>query len=574
MEKKKHGLRSQEWWGGNDKMGFVHRSWMRNQGYPDDYFRGKPVIGICNTWSELTPCNGHLREVAERVKRGVIEAGGFPLEFPVMSLGETIMRPTTMLFRNLASMDTEESIRANPLDGVVLLTGCDKTTPSTIMGACSVDLPTIVVPGGPMLNGRFRGETIGSGSFNWLIKEKQTNEAFDADDLREAEICAARSIGHCNTMGTASTMAVMSEALGLTLPGIASIPAADSRKRVMQQLSGRRIVDMVQENLTMSKILTREAFENAIVTNAAVGGSTNLIIHLTAIARRIGVDLTLDDFDRLGANVPLLVNLMPSGKFLMEDFYYAGGLGVVMKELGDLLHRDVITANGQTIEENYRDAKCYNEGVIVGRDAPLQTNAGIAVLRGNLCENGAVIKPSAATPRLMQHTGRAVVFESMEDYHARIDDPDLDIDPDCVIVLKGVGPKGYPGMPEVGNVDLPEKILKLGVKDMVRISDGRMSGTAYGTVVLHVSPESTVGGTLAVVQNGDLITLDVENRLLQLEISDEELRERKAAWTPPEPRATRGYVRIYLDHVEQAELGADLDILVGKSGAAVDRDLH
>ena len=574
MQQDKKQLRSQEWFGGNDKMGFVHRSWMRNQGYPDDYFRGKPVIGICNTWSELTPCNGHLREVAERVKRGVIEAGGFPLEFPVMSLGETIMRPTTMLFRNLASMDTEESIRANPLDGVVLLTGCDKTTPSTIMGACSVDLPTIVVPGGPMLNGRFRGETIGSGSFNWLIKEKQTNEAFDADDLREAEICAARSIGHCNTMGTASTMAVMSEALGLTLPGIASIPAADSRKRVMQQLSGRRIVDMVREDLTMSKILTRKAFENAIVTNAAVGGSTNLIIHLTAIARRIGVDLALDDFDRLGANVPLLVNLMPSGKFLMEDFYYAGGLGVVMKELGDLLHREVVTASGQSLDANYRDAKCYNEAVIVGRDAPLQTNAGIAVLRGNLCENGAVIKPSAATPRLMQHTGRAVVFESMEDYHARIDDPELDIDPDCVIVLKGVGPKGYPGMPEVGNVDLPEKILKQGVKDMVRISDGRMSGTAYGTVVLHVSPESSVGGTLAVVRNGDLITLDVHKRLLQLEISDEELAKRKAEWVAPEPRATRGYVRIYLDHVEQAELGADLDILTGKSGSVVDRDLH
>ena len=574
MQQDKKQLRSQEWFGGNDKMGFVHRSWMRNQGYPDDYFRGKPVIGICNTWSELTPCNGHLREVAERVKRGVIEAGGFPLEFPVMSLGETIMRPTTMLFRNLASMDTEESIRANPLDGVVLLTGCDKTTPSTIMGACSVDLPTIVVPGGPMLNGRFRGETIGSGSFIWLIKEKQTNEAFDADDLREAEICAARSIGHCNTMGTASTMAVMSEALGLTLPGIASIPAADSRKRVMQQLSGRRIVDMVREDLTMSKILTRKAFENAIVTNAAVGGSTNLIIHLTAIARRIGVDLALDDFDRLGANVPLLVNLMPSGKFLMEDFYYAGGLGVVMKELGDLLHREVVTASGQSLDANYRDAKCYNEAVIVGRDAPLQTNAGIAVLRGNLCENGAVIKPSAATPRLMQHTGRAVVFESMEDYHARIDDPELDIDPDCVIVLKGVGPKGYPGMPEVGNVDLPEKILKQGVKDMVRISDGRMSGTAYGTVVLHVSPESSVGGTLAVVRNGDLITLDVHKRLLQLEISDEELAKRKAEWVAPEPRATRGYVRIYLDHVEQAELGADLDILTGKSGSVVDRDLH
>ncbi|WP_116127559.1 IlvD/Edd family dehydratase [Lewinella sp. IMCC34183] len=567
-------LRSQEWFGGNDKMGFVHRSWMRNQGYPDDYFRGKPVIGICNTWSDLTPCNGHLREVAEQVKRGVIEAGGFPLEFPVMSLGETIMRPTTMLFRNLASMDTEESIRANPLDGIVLLTGCDKTTPSTIMGACSVDLPTIVVPGGPMLNGRFRGETIGSGSFNWMIKEKQTNEAFGADDMREAEICAARSIGHCNTMGTASTMAVMSEALGLTLPGIASIPAADSRKRVMQQLSGRRIVEMVREDLTMSKILTRQAFENAIVTNAAVGGSTNLIIHLTAIARRIGVDLVLDDFDRLGSGVPLLVNLMPSGKFLMEDFYYAGGLSVVMRELGDLLHGDAITANGQGLAENCRTATCYNRDVIRSRSEPLQDSAGIAVLRGNLCENGAVIKPSAATPRLMKHTGRAVVFESMEDYHARIDMPDLDIDADCVIVLKGVGPKGYPGMPEVGNVDLPHKLIQQGVKDMVRISDGRMSGTAYGTVVLHVSPESTVGGTLAVVQDGDLITLDVEARLLRLEITDEELARRKEAWVAPPPRATRGWVRVYLDHVEQAELGADLDILTGKSGSTVDRDLH
>lgn len=567
-------LRSQEWFGGNDKMGFVHRSWMRNQGYPDDYFDGKPVIGICNTWSELTPCNGHLREVAERVKRGVIEAGGFPLEFPVMSLGETLMRPTTMLFRNLASMDTEESIRANPLDGVVLLTGCDKTTPSTIMGACSVDLPTIVVPGGPMLNGRFRGEAVGSGSLNWLIKEKQHTASFTSADLREAEICVARSIGHCNTMGTASTMAVMSEALGLTLPGIASIPAADSRKRVMQQLSGRRIVEMVREDLTMSKILRREAFENAIMANAAVGGSTNLIIHLTAIARRIGVDLTLDDFDRLGSNIPLLVNLKPSGQYLMEDFYYAGGLSVVLQELGDLLHGNAITANGKAIGENYRDAVCYDREVIATRQQPLQSRAGIAVLRGNLCENGAVIKPSAATPGLMQHTGPAVVFESMEDYHARIDDPELEIGPDSVIVLKGVGPKGYPGMPEVGNVDLPEKLLRQGITDMVRISDGRMSGTAAGTVVLHVSPESTIGGTLAVVENGDLITLDVPNRRLQLEVTEAEIARRKAAWQAPEPRATRGYVRLYLDHVEQAELGADLDILTGKSGSTVDRDLH
>lgn len=567
-------LRSQEWFGGNDKMGFVHRSWLRNQGYPDDYFEGKPVIGICNTWSDLTPCNGHLRDVAEVVKRGILEAGGFPLEFPVMSLGETIMRPTTMLFRNLASMDVEESIRANPLDGIVLLTGCDKTTPSTIMGACSVDLPTIVVPGGPMLNGRFRGGTIGSGSFNWMIKEKRKTEGFDAEDMREAEICAARSIGHCNTMGTASTMATMAEALGLTLPGFSSIPAADSRKKVMQQLSGRRIVDMVKEDLTLSKILTRKAFENAIVTNAAVGGSTNLIIHLIAIARRIGVDLKLEDFDSVGSHIPLLVNLMPSGKYLMEDFFYAGGLPVVMKELGNLLHQDIITANGKTFLENYAKAKCYNDEIIAKRNKPLQENAGIAVLKGNLCENGSVIKPSAATPKLMKHTGRAVVFESMEDYHERIDNPDLDIDENCVIVLKGVGPKGYPGMPEVGNVDLPEKLIMKGVKDMIRISDGRMSGTAYGTVVLHVSPESTIGGTLAIVQNGDMITLDVEKRLLQLNISDEEISQRKSERKTPEPVATRGYVRIYLDHVEGADIGADLDVLVGGSGSKVERDLH
>jgi L-arabonate dehydrase len=567
-------LRSQEWFGGNDKMGFVHRSWLRNQGYPDDQFRGKPVIGICNTWSELTPCNGHLRDFAEIVKKGVLEAGGFPLEFPVMSLGETIMRPTTMLFRNLAAMDTEESIRANPLDGIVLLTGCDKTTPSTVMGACSVDLPTIVVPGGPMLNGKFRGGEIGSGSFNWMIKVKQTSENFSDEDLLEAEVCAARSQGHCNTMGTASTMATMVEALGLTLPGASSIPAVDARKKVMAQLSGRRIVEMVKEDLTLSRILTREAFENAIVVNAATGGSTNLIIHLIAIARRIGVDLKLEDFDNLGSQIPLLVNLMPSGKYLMEDFYYAGGLPVVMKELGDMLHREVITVNGKTFRDNYAKAPCYNEDVIKTIENPLQPHAGIAVLKGNLCENGAVIKPSAATPKLMKHKGRAVVFESMEDYHERIDLPDLDIDENCVIVLKGVGPKGYPGMPEVGNVDLPEKLIKKGVKDMVRISDGRMSGTAYGTVVLHISPESAIGGTLALVQNGDIIELDVANRKLNLEVSDDELARRRAVWKTPEPLATRGYVRIYLDHVEQAELGADLDVLVGKSGSKVDRDLH
>ncbi len=562
-------LRSQEWFGGNDKMGFVHRSWLRNQGYPDDYFRGKPVIGICNTWSDLTPCNGHLREFAEIVKKGVLEAGGFPLEFPVMSLGETIMKPTTMLFRNLVSMDVEESIRANPLDGIVLLTGCDKTTPSTVMGACSVDLPTIVVPGGPMLNGKFRGGEIGSGSFNWMIKEKQKSE-----DLLEAEICAARSAGHCNTMGTASTMATMVEVLGLTLPGASTIPAVDARKKVMAQLSGRRIVEMVKEDLKLSNILTRKAFENSIVVNAAVGGSTNLIIHLIAIAGRIGVELNLKDFDELGAKIPLLLNLMPSGKHLMEDFYYAGGLPVIMKELGDLLQNDIITSNGKSFKENYAKARCYDDNIIKTVENPLQKEAGIAVLKGNLCENGAVIKPSAATPRLMKHKGRAVVFESMEDYHERIDLPDLDIDENCVIVLKGVGPKGYPGMPEVGNVDLPEKLIKKGIKDMVRISDGRMSGTAYGTVVLHISPESSVGGTLALVQDGDIIELDVKNRLLNLHVSDKELAERRAKWKAPDPLATRGYVKIYLDHVEQAEKGADLDVLVGKSGSKVDRDLH
>jgi dihydroxy-acid dehydratase len=491
-----------------------------------------------------------------------------------MSLGETIMRPTTMLFRNLASMDVEESIRANPLDGIVLLTGCDKTTPSTVMGACSVDLPTIVVPGGPMLNGKFQGGEIGSGSFGWTIKEKRKTKEFTDEDFHEAEICVARSSGHCNTMGTASTMATMVEVLGLTLPGASSIPAVDSRKKVIAQLSGRRIVEMVKEDLKLSDILTRDAFENAIVTNAAVGGSTNLIIHLQAIAGRIGVDLCLEDFDEIGRKIPLLVNLMPSGKFLMEDFFYAGGLPVVLKELDGQLHNKVITANGKTLSENNHDAKCYNREVIATLDNPLQVDAGIAVLKGNLCENGAVIKPSAATPDLMKHRGRAVVFENMEDYHTRIDNPDLDIDESCVIVLKGVGPKGYPGMPEVGNVDLPEKLILKGVKDMVRISDGRMSGTAYGTVVLHISPESFVGGTLAIVKDGDFIELDVEKRRLHLDISDEEIAKRKAIWKPPERLADRGYVRIYLDHVEQADKGADLDILVGGSGSKVERDLH
>jgi len=567
-------LRSTDWFGKSDKMGFVHRSWLRNQGYPDDYFTGRPVIGICNTWSELTPCNGHLRDFAEIVKRGVIEAGGFPLEFPVTSLGETIMRPTTMLFRNLASMDTEESIRANPIDGVVLLTGCDKTTPSTLMGACSVNLPTIVVPGGPMLNGRFKGECIGSGSFNWMVKEKQLVENYTAADIHEAEVGSARSQGHCMSMGTASTMACMVEALGLTLPGAAAIPAVDARKKVMAQLSGRRIVEMVKEDLRLDKILTRKAFENAIMVNAGVGGSTNLIIHLLAIAGRIGVPLELADFDILGSHIPLLANLKPSGKYLMEDFYYAGGLPVVINELRKYLHNECITVNGKSIGENNAQPVCYNREVIASIEAPLQTNAGIVVLKGNLCEDGAIIKPSAASAHLMQHRGKAVVFSSMEDYHQRIDDPDLEIDEHSVLVLQSVGPVGYPGMPEVGNVDLPEKLIRKGVKDLVRISDGRMSGTAYGTVVLHVSPESAIGGTLAFVQSGDWIELDVPNRKLHLDISEEELTKRKKAWIPPAPMAERGYVKLYIDHVQQAHLGADLAILRGGSGDLVTRDLH
>jgi L-arabonate dehydrase len=572
--KNKYYLRSTEWFGKDDKMGFVHRSWLRNQGHPDHMFRGRPVIGICNTWSDLTPCNGHLREFAEIVKRGVYEAGGFPLEFPVMSLGETIMKPTTMLWRNLASMDVEETIRANPLDGIVLLTGCDKTTPSTLMGAASVNLPTIVVPGGPMLNGKFRGKDIGSGTATWQLSEGMKAGTVSREDLIEAEVCMSRSAGHCMTMGTASTMASMVEALGLTLPGASAIPAVDSRKKVMAHLSGNRIVEMVKENLRMSDILTREAFENAIKINSAVGGSTNLIIHMIAIARRIGVKLELADFDRLGSNMPLLLNLMPSGKYLMEDFFYAGGLPVIIDQLKDQIHSKALTVNGKSIGENSANTPCYNRDVIAPLDKPLKEKAGIAVLKGNLCENGAVIKPSAATDSLLQHRGRAVVFENIEDYHSRIDNPDLDIDETCVMVLKGVGPVGYPGMPEVGNMELPEKLIRKGITDMVRISDGRMSGTAYGTVVLHVSPESSVGGNLALVQNGDMIELDVKNRKLILEVSEEELKKRRAKWIRPKPRADRGYVRMFIEHVEQADEGCDFDFLKGGSGDKVLRDLH
>ena len=567
--------RSSEWFGKKDKMGFIYRSWMKNQGFPEDLFDGRPVIGICNTWSELTPCNAHLRGIAESVKRGVYEAGGFPLEFPIMSLGETLLKPTAMLFRNLASMDAEESIRGNPIDGVVLLTGCDKTTPSTLMGAASVDLPTIVVQGGPMLNGKFQGSDLGSGTSVWKLTDDLLTEKITYRDYSLAESCMSRSPGHCMTMGTASTMACMVESLGMSLSGGAAIPAVDSRRKVLAQLSGRRIVEMVREDLRISKILTRQAFENAIKVNAAIGGSSNFLIHLTAIAGRIGVNLSLGEFDALGSKMPLLLNLMPSGKFLMEDFYYAGGLPVVLNELKEHLHMDALTVTGKTHRENILHADaCYNRDVIAGISKPFIEEAGIVVVKGNLAVDGAVIKPSAATPALMQHRGRAVVFENIEDYHARIDDPDLDIDETCVMVLKMVGPVGYPGMPEVGNMVLPKKLLSKGVKDMVRISDGRMSGTAYGTVVLHVSPESGIGGTLALVQNGDMIELDVKNRRLHLDVSDEELQKRRQLWRKPELAANRGYVNLYVKHVQQADKGADLDFLVGGSGSKVNRDSH
>lgn len=568
-------LRSHDWFGRKDKDGIIYRSWMKNQGMPTDMFDGRPVIGICNTFSELTPCNAHFRDHAEAVKRGVLEAGGFPVEFPIMSLGETLLKPTAMLFRNLASMDAEESIRGNPIDGVVLLTGCDKTTPSTVMGAASVGLPTIVVPGGPMLNGRYKGQIIGSGTHVWKFDEDMKTGKMTQEECEYAESCMSRSIGHCMTMGTASTMACMVEALGLTLSGAAAIPAADSRKKVMAQLSGRRIVEMVKENLTIDQILTREAFENAIVVNSAVGGSSNFVIHLMAIAGRIGVDLKLDDFDRLGSKIPLLLNLMPAGKYLMEDFYYAGGLPIILNELKELLHSNVMTVTGKNHHDNIKSAgNCCNADVIASFEQPLQSEAGIVVVTGNLAQNGAVIKPSAATHVLLKHTGRAVVFESIEDYHTRIDAPDLDIDEHCVMVLKYAGPVGYPGMPEVGNMALPKKLLEKGVKDMVRISDGRMSGTAYGTAVLHVSPESAIGGNLALVQNGDMIELDVEQRKLHLHVSEAELQKRRNEWIRPAPAATRGYVSLYIQHVMGADKGADLDFLQGSSGSEVTRDSH
>jgi L-arabonate dehydrase len=570
MEKK---LRSQEWFGKKGKDGFIYRAWMKNQGIPSDEFKDKPVIGICNTWSELTPCNAHFRELAESVKRGVIEAGGFPLEFPVMSLGETLMKPTAMLYRNLVSMDVEESIRANPLDGVVLLCGCDKTTPALVMGACSVDLPTAVVSGGAMLTGKYNGESIGTSDL-WRFSENLRLGTMSERDFEQAENGMCRSRGHCAVMGTASSMACMVEALGLSLPGNAAIPAADSNRKVLAQLTGRRIVHMVRDDMTLSKILVREAFENAIRINAAIGGSTNFVIHLLAIAGRVGIELNMDDFDTLSRDIPLLANIQPAGQYFMEDLYYAGGLQAVIKGAEDYLHKDCITVNGQSIWENVKDSRSLNQNVIAGADNPFRLDSSLAVLKGNLCENGAIIKLSAASATLINHRGRAIVFENIEDYKARIDDPELPVDETSILVLKNVGPKGYPGMPEVGNMGLPRKLLEKGVTDMVRISDGRMSGTGFGTVILHVSPEAAVGGVLDLVIDGDEIALNVSQRSLELLVSDQELERRRQTRRAGGFEANRGYIKMYVDNVEQAHMGADLNFLKGKSGSIVTRDSH
>ncbi|MBX3257185.1 MAG: dihydroxy-acid dehydratase [Chitinophagaceae bacterium] len=569
----KKQLRSQNWFGKTGKDGFIYRAWMKNQGIPDYEFRGKPVIGICNTWSELTPCNAHFRELAESVKYGILEAGGYPVEFPVMSLGETLIKPTAMLYRNLASMDVEESIRANPIDGVVLLCGCDKTTPSLVMGACSVNIPTIVVSGGPMLTGKYKGKNIGTSDI-WRFSEAVRSGQMTEQEMEVSEACMARSRGHCAVMGTAATMACMVESLGLSLPENAAIPAADSRRKVLAQLSGKRIVKMVEEDLKLTDILTREAFENAIKVNAAIGGSTNFVLHLLAIAGRVGVELSLNDFDVHSKDIPLIANLQPSGEHFVEDLYYAGGLPAVMKEILPALNKDALTVNGRTIAENCTDAACYDRNVIASSEKPFNSISGIVVLKGNLCEEGAVLKPSAASAHLLKHTGKAVVFENIEDYKNRIDDPLLDIDENSIMVLKNVGPIGYPGMPEVGNMGLPKKLLAKGVTDMVRISDGRMSGTGFGTVVLHVSPEAAAGGNFSVIEDGDIITLDVKQRTLQADVPEDELERRKSGKEKAAMPYTRGYVSLYVNHVQQAHLGADFDFLCGASGSEVTRDSH
>ena len=569
-------LRSQEWYGGTSRDVIYHRGWMKNQGYPHDLFDGRPVIGIMNTWSDLTPCNGHLRELAEKVKAGIWEAGGFPVEVPAFSASENTFRPTAMMFRNLAALSIEEQMRGQPIDGAVLLVGCDKTTPSLLMAAASTDLPSIVVTGGPMLNGYFQGERVGSGTHLWKFSEAVRAGEMTQDEFLEAEQSMSRSSGTCNTMGTASSMASMAEALGMALSGNAAIPAVDSRRRVMAQLSGRRIVQMVKDDLKPSDILTKQAFENAIRTNGAIGGSTNAVVHLLAIAGRVGIDLSLDDWDRCGRDVATIVNLMPSGKYLMEEFFYAGGLPVVLKRLAEsgLLHKEVLTVSGSTMWDEVKEAVNHNDDVILPFEQALTDQGGIAVVKGNLAPAGAVLKPSAASPHLLQHKGRAVVFEDIDDYKARIEDDDLDIDETCVMVLKNCGPKGYPGMSEVGNMGLPPKILKRGITDMVRISDARMSGTAYGTVVLHIAPEAAAGGPLAVVRNGDMIELDVPARRLHLDITDEELAARLEAWEPSHDQAPSGYAWLHQKHVEGADTGADLDFLKGCRGSPVGKDSH
>jgi dihydroxy-acid dehydratase len=568
-------LRSTAWFAAGGRAGMIYRSWLQSEGFPREVFDGRPVIGIANSWSELTPCNVHLRGVADAVKRGVWQAGGFPLEFPTMSLGETLMRPTAMLFRNLMAMEVEELLRANPLDAVVLLSGCDKTTPAMLMAAASVDLPAIMVTGGPMLNGKFRGSDVGSGTHVWRFEQEHAAGRMTQQELFEAESGMARSCGHCMTMGTASTMACLAETLGMQLPGSAAWPAADTRRIRTAHLAGQRIVELARSGLRPSQIMTRQAFENAIVINAAIGGSTNAVIHLLAIAGRLGVPLCLDDFDELARPVPTLVNLMPSGRFLMEDFCYAGGVPAVMRELGDLLHADHVGVSGQTLSDVIATAECWNREVIRTVEDPLQPpGSGTAVLRGNLCPDGAVIKQSAASSHLMKHRGQALVYDSIEEYHRAATDPALPADESTVLVVRGAGPKGYPGMPEVGNFVVPSKLLDRGVTDMVRISDARMSGTGFGTVVLHVAPEAAAGGPLALVRTGDWIELDVPDRTLTVDVSDDELARRRAEWQPPETAFSRGYARLYVDHVQQASEGADLDFLRGASGAAVPRDNH
>ena len=575
-EDPKRTYRSAAWFGKHDKDGFIPRSWMRNQGLPGDVFDGRPVVGICNTWSELTPCNAHLRTIADHVKRGVWEAGGLPVEFPVMSTGESNMRPTAMLYRNLVSMDVEESIRGNPIDGVVLLCGCDKTTPSLVMGAASCDVPAIVVSGGPMLNGKYCGQDIGSGTDVWKFSEDVKACVMSLAQFMDAEASMSRSAGHCMVMGTASTMASMVEALGIALPYNAALPAVDSRRYALAHVAGRRIVALINEDVRISKILTRQAFENAIRVNGALGGSTNAVIHLLAIAGRVGVNVTLQDWDTIGRDVPTIVDLKPSGRFLMEDFHYAGGLPAVIRTLGEngLINRDAMTVNGRTIWENTSEAPRWNSEVVRPIDRPLAANGGIAVLKGNLAPDGAVLKPSAASPHLMKHRGRAIVFDNIEHYKSRINDPALEADPSDVLVLKNSGPVGYPGMAEVGNMGLPPSVLQKGVTDMVRISDARMSGTAYGTVVLHVCPEAAVGGPLALVRDGDVIELDVEKRRLHLDVSDDELARRRAEWQAPDTPHKTGYVQMYVRHVEQADKGADLDFLKGCRGHGVPRESH